>query len=523
MHRRSKCPHTVAATLFAAVHLSLLSTSPASTIEFDALNLASMPQPAFDISLSRPLLRFNRPERHAINSQGHLVGVGDAGVSQLNQDARPLYFHNQAATTANLGDLTEDFADPADPTPNGMSKAYGINDAGWVVGVSSTSAGTGTADDRPFLWFDDDRNHANTSGEMRELTLNPGATWGKALSVNNTGQVLIAGDTGLYRADFSLNAGLLTEAPGRTLINANADLVDLNDAGDVAYIQGSQGFVWRDLDSDDFADPNETTHIPFMSAAFPNAQAFAINNAGQVAGTMRNDNARDIGFIWTDLNGDNIFDWNDSNTNGFFEANETSAEVIRFHGDAAGINAASGSTFVFDLNDNGATVGGYFDSADRRAFIFDPVIGMRFLDDLIDPLFPLQLRQADAINNAGQIAAVGRPLGQMTDQPVLLSPIGLTLNGDLDNDGFIGIDDLNIVLAHWNQNVPPGDLLQGDATGEGFVGVDDLNIVLINWNNGTPPGTPGDAAVIPEPEAVVMWGTGGLVLMRWRPVRGKPA
>ena len=42
------------------------------------------------------------------------------------------------------------------------------------------------------------------------------------------------------------------------------------------------------------------------------------------------------------------------------------------------------------------------------------------------------------------------------------------LEGDLNGDGFVGVDDLNIVLVNWNQNVTPGDLLSGDPTGEGF-------------------------------------------------------
>ena len=95
-----------------------------------------------------------------------------------------------------------------------------------------------------------------------------------------------------------------------------------------------------------------------------------------------------------------------------------------------------------------------------------------------------------------------------------VSVVALTLlDGDLNGDGFVGVDDLNIVLIHWNQNVTPGDLLLGDPTGEGFVGVDDLNIVLVNWNNGTPP-TEGDA--IPEPASYALLSLGGLAILRRR-------
>ncbi len=69
------------------------------------------------------------------------------------------------------------------------------------------------------------------------------------------------------------------------------------------------------------------------------------------------------------------------------------------------------------------------------------------------------------------------------------------LEGDLDNDGFVGINDLNLVLGNWNQAIPPGDPA-ADPSGDNFVGIEDLNVVLGNWNAGTPP---TGLANIPEP------------------------
>ena len=62
-----------------------------------------------------------------------------------------------------------------------------------------------------------------------------------------------------------------------------------------------------------------------------------------------------------------------------------------------------------------------------------------------------------------------------------------TVMGDLNLDGFVGIGDLNVVLANWNQLVNPGDAALGDTSGDGFVGIDDLNTVLALWNTGIPP------------------------------------
>jgi hypothetical protein len=81
------------------------------------------------------------------------------------------------------------------------------------------------------------------------------------------------------------------------------------------------------------------------------------------------------------------------------------------------------------------------------------------------------------------VAAQPASLG---DYVVLISST-TQLVGDLDSDGFVGINDLNIVLGNWNTAVTAGDLLSGDPSGDGFVGIDDLNTVLGNWNAGTPP------------------------------------
>jgi len=71
--------------------------------------------------------------------------------------------------------------------------------------------------------------------------------------------------------------------------------------------------------------------------------------------------------------------------------------------------------------------------------------------------------------------------------------------GDLNVDGFTGIDDLNIVLGEWNTD-GSGDP-RSDPSGDGFVGIDDLNNVLGDWNAGAaqgpwsysnPGGQPGD-------------------------------
>ncbi len=90
------------------------------------------------------------------------------------------------------------------------------------------------------------------------------------------------------------------------------------------------------------------------------------------------------------------------------------------------------------------------------------------------------------------------------------------LVGDCNGDGFIGIEDLSIILGAWNMSVTPGNLLEGDTSGDGFVGIEDLNAVLGNWNAGAPPAS-GLLTTVPEP-GTLMYLMAGLLVARRRGV-----
>ncbi len=83
---------------------------------------------------------------------------------------------------------------------------------------------------------------------------------------------------------------------------------------------------------------------------------------------------------------------------------------------------------------------------------------------------------------------------------ILTGLIGAPLPGDLNFDGFVGLDDLDLILSNWNQTVTPGDTFMGDPSGDGYVGLDDLDTVLNNWNAGTPPAH--QILTIPEPASI---------------------
>lgn len=110
----------------------------------------------------------------------------------------------------------------------------------------------------------------------------------------------------------------------------------------------------------------------------------------------------------------------------------------------------------------------------------------------------------------GEMFITSKRTGQVYLVTNTLQPIP----GDLDTDGFVAIDDLNIILAHWNQNVAPGVWFAGDPSGDGFIGIDDLNLVLGNWNTGTPP---SETVNIPEPSASVFFVIAGVAWRTRRP------
>jgi len=53
--------------------------------------------------------------------------------------------------------------------------------------------------------------------------------------------------------------------------------------------------------------------------------------------------------------------------------------------------------------------------------------------------------------------------------------------GDVDGDGLVGQPDLGLLLAHWEQSVPPNT--DGDLNGDGQVDQSDLGILLANWGS----------------------------------------
>ncbi len=112
------------------------------------------------------------------------------------------------------------------------------------------------------------------------------------------------------------------------------------------------------------------------------------------------------------------------------------------------------------------------------------------------------------VDSNGEIYVISKRTGEIFSLlPQEIAP------GDLSpGDGIVGLNDLDVVLNHWNQQVAARDPSKGDPTGDGFVGLDDLDFVLNHWNNTATP--PTNSANIPEPTGMITLGLIGVLCRR---------
>jgi hypothetical protein len=88
------------------------------------------------------------------------------------------------------------------------------------------------------------------------------------------------------------------------------------------------------------------------------------------------------------------------------------------------------------------------------------------------------------------------------------------LPGDANLDGKVDINDLTVVLAHYNQT----DMTwtQGEFTGDGTVDINDLTIVLANYDRSV--GLSAGIKAVPEPTSLLLLAASlaGLFAYAWR-------
>lgn len=293
-----------------------------------------------------------------------------------------------------------------------LSEALGINDVGQVVGYSTTPTGNSA-----FLW---------QNGTMTELGVLPGNLQSVAKSINNNGQVVgySYNQSGVeeFRARATLwQNGTVTDL-GVLPARENSLATDINNAGQVVGVSAevgggglSQGFLWQNGTMTGLGDFSEGVH---------DRQAYGINNLGQIVGDG-SAAGQTRGFIWQGgtidglgvLPGDGIS--NASSINdigqvvGISHSYTTGSRAVLWENSSVtdlGVLPGTLYSSAVKINNSGQVVGLSFDGWNYRAFLWEPTIGMRDLNTLIDPSDPLagqlQLTAALGINSAGQIVGV---------------------------------------------------------------------------------------------------------------------
>jgi hypothetical protein len=121
------------------------------------------------------------------------------------------------------------------------------------------------------------------------------------------------------------------------------------------------------------------------------------------------------------------------------------------------------------------------------------------------------LNNATAIDNNGDIVGFGTYNGNSYQAFEILN----LLPGDANGDGTVDINDLTIVLAHYNQTGQTWSA--GEFTGSGTVDINDLTIVLAHYSE-TSGSSAGGPAAVPEPCALALLAAGaaGLLACAWR-------
>jgi Dockerin type I domain/PEP-CTERM motif len=85
------------------------------------------------------------------------------------------------------------------------------------------------------------------------------------------------------------------------------------------------------------------------------------------------------------------------------------------------------------------------------------------------------------------------------------------IDGDINGDGVVNLEDLNLVKNNFGNMGSPG--IPGDGNGDGMVNLTDLNLVKNNFGNGAPP---AGFSAVPEPATLALLGLGGLAMIARR-------
>ena len=244
--------------------------------------------------------------------------------------------------------------------------AYGVNDLGQVAGVAGTSQYS-----HAFLWSD---------GVMTDLGALPGGQSSRAWDINVSGQVV--GDstaTGGYNRPFLWSDGVMINL-GTLESNKHSYAKGINSLGQVVGSSGSHAFLWT-----------EGTMINLDPSSGKRSEANAINDSGQIVGaSMAWGNGR--ACLWDDGVMTNLGVLPDYDV--------SDAMDINFGGDVVGWSHTSSGDECACLWSDGATID---------------------LNGVIEGDSEWWLQRAMGINDSGQIVGYGLLNG--SPRAFILTPV----------------------------------------------------------------------------------------------------
>lgn len=332
-------------------------------------------------------------EAYAINNRGQVAGISDTDdLFFVDEDGVPFYVNHAVRWDAKDG--------MADLSPAGVfSAATNLNDKGDLVGAATFPDLPGGDNGYAALW--------DKHGRLTSLGTLPGTLASTAWGINNRGDVV----GWAYNSD--PESPPVTSPP-----NSVAFIYDKHDglralpipagfknafAGDVNNSGIAAGYAADNTALHPIAwlPGPRRSYIPVLLQipdGFIGGDSRAVNDLGQVAGSLRQATGISDAFVWT-------------------PAGVPGAYVATDIGRPRRATRAEPR----DINDAGEIVGVARINNRNRAFLYDPATGMHNLNDLLPDDSGWILTNARGINEQGQITGLGIHDGEL--HAFVLSPV----------------------------------------------------------------------------------------------------
>ena len=233
------------------------------------------------------------------------------------------------------------------------------------------------------------------NGTMQELVPPAGQTSSSGLAINDSDQI----------AGFSANPAIWNgpNSPQTLFTNGiDAQALAINNAGEAAgYSYESPAWIWTPA----------TGKVSIGTLGGENSTAWGINQLGDVVGESQDRSDNIFAFLWTpqngmvSLGGNRSYAYAINNSEqvvGYMENSEDDGTIAFLWDPVHGLQSIGPGT-AYGINNHGQVVG----VGNGGAMIWDSINGMQNLNSLIPANSGIFLNQANGINDSGEIVGTG--------------------------------------------------------------------------------------------------------------------